>query len=503
MPSIDPNIALLLHVIAISPFVALGMLGLNLVVLWTIGRIVPERTLPKDSAVLSNGETPTVLIQLPIYNESAVVARLVKAVAAFDWPRDRLRIQLLDDSTDGTEEVSLALAESLREDGLDIVCIHRTDRKDYKAGALANGLLRDDSPYIAIFDADFVPPPDFLTRAMAPLVADETLAFAQARWEHLNAAENLLTAAQAMMIDAHFVIEQRMRSNTKLLLPFNGTCGVWRRAAIEAAGGWSADTLCEDLDLSIRARLKGWSGIFLHDLSVPGELPATFAGWRAQQFRWTKGFSQVALKLLGRVWRSDLPLTAKIALTMQTGQTACYPLTAISVLGTLVLLLDREHARHMLSIAGGLVALLGIGGSALCLMTGLVVLNRRQRGRFPLVFAATLLLNAGLMVSNSRAVWEAMIGAKSPFVRTPKQGATGIPPVLDKSGPTGATELLMAICIGVALIVEAGWFSPLFSLSIIGLLIVGGGLACERWIAAARRADLWRARVSRIDQPAE
>jgi cellulose synthase/poly-beta-1,6-N-acetylglucosamine synthase-like glycosyltransferase len=502
MPS-DPVLLFILHSVAVLPFVALGLLGLNLMVLWTIGQIVPERPLPKDAAALAPNGLPTVLIQLPIYNESTVVARLVKAVAALDWPRDRLRIQLLDDSTDGTHDLSAALAKGLREDGFDIVCLHRTDRKDYKAGALANGLAVDDSEFIAIFDADFVPPRDFLLRALAPLLADDALGFAQARWEHLNAWENLLTASQGMMIDAHFVIEQRMRSKTRLLLPFNGTCGVWRRAAIEDAGGWSADTLCEDLDLSIRARLKGWRGVFLPDLAVPGELPATFAGWRAQQFRWTKGFAQVAVKLLGRVWRSDLPLSAKVALTMQTGQTACYPLTAISVLGTLILLLDREHATALLSIAGGSVALLGIGGSALCLLTGLLVLKRRRRSRFPIIFAATLLLNAGLMVSNSRAVWEALIGAKSPFVRTPKQGALGMAPTLDKSGPTGAAELLMAMCIGIALVVEAGWLSPLFSLSIIGLILVGGGLACERGIAAVRRAEIWRSRNDRLDQPAE
>jgi cellulose synthase/poly-beta-1,6-N-acetylglucosamine synthase-like glycosyltransferase len=499
----DPSLLSVIHIIAVVPFLALGVLGLNLMVLWTIGQIVPERSLPRDALPLANGAPPTVLVQLPIYNESAVVARLVKAVSALDWPRDRLRIQLLDDSTDGTEEVSAALAESLRDDGFDAVCIHRTERSHFKAGALASGLMVDDSAFVAIFDADFVPPQDFLRRALAPLIADPTLAFAQARWEHLNAGENLLTASQAMMIDAHFVIEQRMRSNTRLLLPFNGTCGVWRREAIDDAGGWSADTLCEDLDLSIRARLKGWDAVFLADLAVPGELPASFAGWRAQQFRWTKGFAQVALKLLKRVWQSDLPLSAKVALTMQTGQTACYPLTAISVASTLVLLLDPEHATLLLSIMGGLVAVLGIGGSALCLMTGLLVLKRRQRARFPLIFAATLLLNAGLMVSNSRAVWEAIIGAKTPFVRTPKKGATGIAPSFDKTGPTGATELLIAACIGVALVIETGWMSPLFSLSIIGLVLVGGGLACERWIVMSRRAEWWRARASRVDQTAE
>lgn len=501
MPS-DTAILSIIPALAVLPLATLAALALNLFVLWTAGRLISWRRPQRACSPVGDHEAPPVLIQLPIYNETAVVVRLAWAIAALDWPRDRLHVQLLDDSTDGTQDVTAALAESLRQDGLDITCIRRSERRDFKAGALANGLAQDACPFVAIFDADFVPPPDFLRRALAPLLADERLGFAQARWEHLNAEENPLTAAQAMMIDAHFVIEQAVRSSTRLLLPFNGTCGVWRRQAIEEAGGWSGDTLCEDLDLSIRARLAGWRGIFLPDLAVPGELPASLAGWRAQQFRWTKGFAQVARKLLGRVWRSDMPLTAKLALTVQTGQTACYPLTALSVIGTLVLLTDQDD--RLLSLAGGTVATLGIGGSALCLITGAVVLKRRNLVRFPIVFTATLLLNAGLMVSNSRAVWEAMAGVKSAFVRTPKQGnVRGAPTSLDRAGPSGRAELLLAAGLSGAFGFEAGWLSPLFSVSIVGLLLVGLGLARERRIALAQRNALWRARNHRINQAAE
>jgi hypothetical protein len=267
---------------------------------------------------------------------------------------------------------------------------------------------------------------------------------------------------------------------------------VWRREAIDQAGGWSGDTLCEDLDLSIRARLAGWRGIFLPGLAAPGELPATLAGWRAQQFRWTKGFAQVARKLLGRVWRSELPLAAKVGLTMQTIQAACYPLSALSLLSTLAILSDRDHGPYMLSLLSGAVAVLGMGGSALCLATASIVLKRSNWMQFPLLFAIVLVLNTGLMISNTRAFFEALIGAKSPFVRTPKQGAVRGRMVADTPGPSGALELLAGIGLGLMLAYEVGWLSPFFSLSIIGLLLVGAGLARERLLAFARRTSLWR-----------
>jgi cellulose synthase/poly-beta-1,6-N-acetylglucosamine synthase-like glycosyltransferase len=491
----------LLQAAAALPFLALACLGLNLIVLWTVSQIVTRKSVPAQPPLPADSELPHVLIQLPVYNEANVVARVLQATTVMDWPTDRLHIQLLDDSTDHTSDVAAEAVRSLQEAGFDVTHVRRRDRQGFKAGALANGLTYDDSPFIAIFDADFIPGRDFIRRALAPLLNDDRLAFVQARWDHLNADENRLTASQAMMIDAHFVIEQRVRSHTSLVLPFNGTCGVWRRAAIEEAGGWSADTLCEDLDLSIRTRLCGWRAAFLPDLAAPGELPATLAGWRAQQFRWTKGFVQVARKLLGRVWRSDLPLAAKIALTMQTGQTACYPLTVLSVLGTLVLLTDPDHGATMLSLFGGAVTFFGIGGSALCLITASIVLKRCHWSRFPLHFATIMLLNAGLMVSNSRAVVEAMMGTRSAFVRTPKQGAPGAG-TGEKTGPTGVGELLLGGGLAVALAYEAGWFSPLFSLSIIGLIMVGGGLARERWIGMMRRIGMLRDARGAGDQPA-
>jgi len=490
-------------VIAI-PFALLAALSINLLTMWALRPIVARRRQRRRPTAMAMAiDAPRVLIQLPVYNEPNVLARLMRAVGALDWPRDRLRVQLLDDSTDGTPQVAAALVEALQGQGLDIAHIRRPHRRGYKAGALAEGLNRDDSPFVAIFDADFVPAPDFLKRVMGVLAADPNLAFVQARWEHLNAGKNPLTTAQAMMIDAHFMVEQRVRSQTALILPFNGTCGVWRRAAIDDAAGWSADTLCEDLDLSIRTRLAGWNAVLLDDVAVPGELPATLTGWRTQQFRWTKGFIQVARKLFVRVWASDLPFPTKLAFTMQTSQPLCYPLTLLSLLATLALLLDGKEGAYRLSLLGGSVAILGIGASALCLGTASLALRRGHWARFPLNMATILLLNAGLMVSNSRAVLEGLIGAKSPFVRTPKQGGLGSAGGTERRGPTGVAELVSGCALGAALAYEAGWSSPLFSLSITGLLIMGAGLARERWMAWGRRAAFWRATIRPANQPAE
>jgi cellulose synthase/poly-beta-1,6-N-acetylglucosamine synthase-like glycosyltransferase len=442
-----------------------------------------------DVADLSQVPLPHVLVQLPVYNEPQVCARILHAVAALDWPRDRLHVQVLDDSTDETVAIIAALVPTLRGEGLDITHLGRADRHGYKAGALAHGLRYDASPYVAIFDADFVPPPDFLLRVMPTLLARPELAFVQTRWEHLNARENALTAVQAAMLDAHFAIEQEARNRTGLFLPFNGTGGIWRRAAIDAVGGWSADTLCEDLDLALRARLCGWQAEYRDDVAVPGELPATLAGWRAQQFRWTKGFAQVARRLLMPAWRSRMPLGTKLVLTAQLCEPFCYPLTVASLLGGVVLVLSGWNDRPLQALGGG-VAIAGIGSSLIFLGAGRAALQRGGWLRFPLVVAAVLLLMAGLMLSNARAVLEAQLGRASAFTRTPKRGAAG--GTLIRLTPRGAGLLEIACggATGSVLAHAIGWLSPLLSVSTVGLLVVGIGLACERWMligAGSRR----------------
>jgi cellulose synthase/poly-beta-1,6-N-acetylglucosamine synthase-like glycosyltransferase len=469
-------------------FLALAVLTCNLLVMSVLHFISRRRDTGPAGVLPPSDALPAVLVQLPVYNELEVVCRAITAAASLDWPRERLRIQVLDDSTDETGQVVASLIGPLRAKGLDIHQVRRSGRAGYKAGALANGLSQDDSPYVVIFDADFVPAPDFLKRSMPSLLADNRLAFVQARWEHLNAGDSTLTAAQAAMIDAHFAIEQRVRCRSGLMLPFNGTCGVWRRAAIDAAGGWSPDTLCEDLDLSIRARLAGWAGVFRGDITVPGELPTTLASWRAQQFRWTKGFAQVARKLLGEVWRSPLPLSFKLALTVQTCQPLCYPLTAISLLGTLAMLIDTNGNDAVLPMLGSVVAILGVSASGVFLAIGRSALSRGEWRRFPRDFASVLLLNAGLMVSNTRAVIEAALGRQSPFTRTPKSGGISAGRPRSAPGANGAAELCTGSALAICLVHAAGWLSPVFSISIGGLLIVGAGLARERWIACDNAA---------------
>jgi cellulose synthase/poly-beta-1,6-N-acetylglucosamine synthase-like glycosyltransferase len=463
----------------------LSLLSLNLVALtlaYTIGRVrgrlpaaAPPAALPRD--------LPHVLVQLPVFNEREVVERALHAAAALDWPRDRLRIQLLDDSTDHEAVRAAAIVVArLQRDGVRVEHLHRSDRVGFKAGAMAAGLQRDASPFVAVFDADFTPPRDFLQRAVATLLRDEKLGFAQGRWEHQNAADNFLTRAQAIMLDAHFGVEQPARAMSGLVLPFNGTCGVWRRSAIETAGGWASDTLCEDLDLSVRARLAGWRATFLPDLAVPGELPPTLAAWRTQQFRWTKGFAQVAKKLIGRVWRSDLPLLAKLAFTLQTAQPMCYPLAAASLLGSLGMLLIETMRPGSLPSIGITLMSAGFLGSMIFVIAGQAALARGDWRYFPFRYVTILLLNSGLILSNTRAVLEGLLGKRSPFVRTPKRGGNGRI-AYERGGPTGAAELVCGVTLGGALIHEAGWIAPLFSLSILGLALVGVGLARERLLA--------------------
>ena len=253
-------------------------------------------------------ELPAVLVQIPTYNEGMLIRRVLDAVVALDWPRDRLAVQVLDDSTGASAQLARAAVAACQADGHNVTLLQRTDRTGFKAGALKIGLAATDEPFVAMFDADYIPPRDFLRKCMRPLLAQPDLAFAQARCDYLNAGQNWVTRAQEIILDSHYAVEQPMRSWSGDVLPFNGTCGIWRRQAIEAAGGWHGDTLTEDLDLSYRAQLAGWRAVYLVSVSASGELPDEFATWNRQQKRWNKGFAQTARKLLpGIVARSGLP----------------------------------------------------------------------------------------------------------------------------------------------------------------------------------------------------
>ncbi len=270
-----------------------------------------RRLQPVPKHLFAEDELPIITVQLPLFNEMYVVERLLAAVAAVDYPRERLEIQVLDDSTDETREVASRAVERYRAEGFDISFIHRDDWTGFKAGALENGMKTAKGELVAIFDADFVPKPDCL-RKLVHYFTDPLTACAQMRWSHINGSYNLLTRLQTILLDGHFVVEQTVRNRTGGFFNFNGTAGVWRRRAIELSGGWQHDTLTEDTDLSFRAQLMGWRFIYLLDEDAPSEVPVEINAFKAQQRRWAKGVTEVGLKLYPRIWRSALPLRVKL-----------------------------------------------------------------------------------------------------------------------------------------------------------------------------------------------
>jgi cellulose synthase/poly-beta-1,6-N-acetylglucosamine synthase-like glycosyltransferase len=278
-----------------------------------------ERALEHEEELLStplppDAELPHVVVQIPSFNEGPVLRRGVEAAARLDWPRDKLHIQVLDDSTDETADLARTVAAELREKGFDVVALQRTDRSGFKGGALHEAMYKTPHDYFAIFDVDYVPPEDFLRRCMRVFVAEPKTAFVQARFDFLNAHENALTEMQMVTLDAHLGMEQATRYWAGHPLPFNGTCGIWQRAAIEAGGGWKGDTVTEDLDLTYRGWVKGLRAVFLVGVPVPGELPADRKTWLRQQQRWQDGFRHVGLRMVWPILKSrDITISAKLA----------------------------------------------------------------------------------------------------------------------------------------------------------------------------------------------
>jgi cellulose synthase/poly-beta-1,6-N-acetylglucosamine synthase-like glycosyltransferase len=376
---------------------------------------------PDPNDVPEPDETwPVVTVQLPLFNEAFVAERLIDACARLEYPRRRLEIQVLDDSTDHTAELTARRVAHWQARGLDIVHIHRTDREGYKAGALQNGLRLARGTLIAVFDADFVPPPDFLRRTV-PVFRDPRVGMAQARWGHLNAGHSLLTRIQAFGLDTHFAIEQRVRSLAGCFINFNGTAGIWRLACIEDAGGWQSDTLTEDLDLSYRAQLKGWRFRYLPELEAPGELPVDINALRSQQFRWTKGAAQTTRKMLGPLWRSRQPWRVKFEGTLHLTAHIVFPFVVLvaALHAPLMLLknLGEGPGEFYFAVMGvGLTGFVGFFLAQLFAQRALYPDWARRTMLFPLFMAASM----GMAVNNTRAIWEAVRGKRSAFVRTPK-----------------------------------------------------------------------------------
>ena len=377
----------------------------------------------QDPAVGLPDDLPRVLVQLPVFNEPTVVERALLAAGALDWPRDRLQVQLLDDSTDITSDIAVHAIARLRKDGVDAVHVRRSDRTGFKAGALAAGMALDDAPYVAVFDADFVPPPDWLKRAMASMLAHPKAAFVQTRIEWGNGDRNALTRTQRLMQDAHFAVEQDIRARRGVPFQFNGTGGIWRRAAVEEAGGWSHDTLSEDLDLVLRTHLKGWGGVFLMEPHVVGELPQNLDDFRVQQSRWSKGFVQVARKLLVPIWNSELSGEAKFTTTVALGQQLVFPVLVVGVVGLVISAFGHDGMPGFFRF---LLWLWLISVVVILFGTTFGAYRRLKRGGIGqyLVTALSVPVVIGyLAAANAGAIVGAGFGKKSEFTRTPKTGS--------------------------------------------------------------------------------
>src|SRR4030081_2441926 len=367
---------------------------------------------------------PRVTIQLPIFNEMYVVERLIDAVARIDYPRDRLEIQVLDDSTDETQGIARAKVAQLREQGVDIAYLHRNNRDGYKAGALQEGLKVARGELVAVFDADFVPSPEFLRRSVH-FFTDERIGMVQVRWEHLNREYSHLTQAQAIFLDGHFVIEHTARNRSGRFFNFNGTAGVWRRATIEDAGGWQHDTLTEDLDLSYRAQLGGWKFVYLPEVVSPAEVPVEMNAFKVQQHRWAKGSIQTARKLLPRILASGLPRDVKLEAFFHLTANLTYPLMILlTVLMPVSMVIRFKHGWYEVLFLD-----LPFFWTATMSVVMFYVASQREIGMpvwqrvkyLPFIMA----LGIGLCVNQAKAVIEALVGYETGFTRTPKMGISG------------------------------------------------------------------------------
>lgn len=401
---------------------------LHLVILYNRNRskLQKKYTLKED---FNSFDFPVVTIQLPLYNEKYVVERLVDCIAQIDYPKDKLEIQILDDSDDETTSLAEARCGYFQAKGIDISVVRRPVRSGFKAGALKYGLEMAKGEFIAIFDADFLPRPDFLKTTIPHLTQNDNLGVVQTRWEHINKDYSILTQAQAFGLDAHFTVEQVGRHSQKHFINFNGTGGIWRKACIIDAGNWQADTLTEDLDLSYRAQIKGWEFRYLEDVGVPAELPATMNALKSQQFRWTKGAAENAIKNLRRVFKTKLPFSTKLHATFHLLNSAVFLSVFFSALLSIPVLLTKNtipELNWMFRIVS--LFIMSIGTLVLFYFSSYFrfrKLNIANLLSFIWSFPMFLSLTMGLSLHNAIAVIEGYIGKKSPFIRTPKFAITG------------------------------------------------------------------------------
>jgi cellulose synthase/poly-beta-1,6-N-acetylglucosamine synthase-like glycosyltransferase len=373
----------------------------------------------KPAAVNTLEIYPVVTVQLPIFNEVYVVGRLIDAACAIIYPKEKLEIQVLDDSTDETVDVVAQYVERYRKLGFDIKQVRRTNRQGFKAGALKEGLTVARGEFVAIFDADFVPRQEFLLKTLPHFAADPRVGMVQTRWEHINSDYSLLTRTQAMALDGHFVIEQAVRNKVGFFINFNGTAGIWKKECIMDAGNWQADTLTEDLDLSYRAQLRGWKFKYLNNVTSPAELPSEINALKSQQFRWTKGAIETARKMLPNVWKSAFPLKIKIHATFHLTNNLVFPFIVLAGVLNVPLVFIKHAGGHDAYFTFMSVFVFAFIGSFLFYLFSQKDVYADWRKRiflFPVFMAGSM----GFAVNNSRAVLEGLFKRKSEFVRTPK-----------------------------------------------------------------------------------
>ena len=385
----------------------------------------PQTPTPLDA------ELPRVLLQIPVFNEPLVTEQSLRCVAQLDWPKDKLRIQLLDDSTDETSDRAAAVIAELQATGAIIDHIRRTDRSGFKAGACAHGLTLTDEPFIAMLDADFRPPSEWLKRTVPLFLKDPRAGFVQSRCEFQNYETNWLTRAQGLVQDGHYLVEQRSRANAGWLFQFNGTGGVWRRATVEDAGGWSDYSLTEDLDLTVRAALRDWHGLFVSHPAIPGQVPEGIRDFRRQQRRWSNGFVQVAQKTIAPVWTSHWPLEKRVMAISLIAHQIFFPAAAIGIIAAIIGVVLHG------SIDPYIGALKLIGLMTLIVVIGItlmpyLVLKRGSVTDYFKTMASVPPLMIYLAFANGAKILQTLRGRKSTFKRTPK---------LDREGETLDAEL--------------------------------------------------------------
>ena len=454
----------MIAVVYAAAMAVLVLYGVNL--LWlSIQRAKHNSLRARESRqeVLTN-DLPLVTVQIPLYNEALVAKRVIDACAVLEYPR--LEIQVLDDSTDHTVEVVGHAVAHWQSSGLDIVHIRRPERMGFKAGALQAGLASAKGSLVAIFDADFVPNPDFL-RHLVPIFRDSRVGMVQARWGHLNADLSVLTRVQSWALDAHFAVEQASRQAAGYFMNFNGTAGMWRVSCIQDAGGWHGDTLAEDVDLSYRAQFKGWRFVYTPEVEAPAELPASLGALRTQQFRWAKGTAEAARKLISRLWRARIDIGVKVQGTLHLTAHIVYPALLVVVLlhAPLSLLEERGSGPgtvYFAVLSTGLIGLLGFFLAQLFAQRTLYPDWLRRIVFFPVFMAGSMAMAA----SNTKALFQALLKRPTPFERTPKAPLTRSPYYRSQTAPvTAMVEAVLAvycICGLIAMGMEYIWLAMAF-----------------------------------------